>query len=514
MMRVEVIKMRILYILLLLMFMPMMVYAYNVSDLKAYYTMDSITNINNSVSILSEDVGSFDMTLYDTALSPNINSKVTSTFSGKIGNGMYVSNCYQNNCAIFTNKSADILNFNSSWSINYWIKRTTNGFNSFFEMYNYPNNLSIDTFSSSNNYYLCQQACTPDIIQIQGELRGGAQTTYNDVLSGYVPVNNTWYMITMTYDNVTRKVQTYINNDVSYNIAGDTVNATSNNDTIVANYTKIELSLDFQIIDEISIWSETLSPDDVKQLFNNDAGLSYTEILALENSSPYVDNTTFYYNVCLPNLNGTFYLCSIANATGTTVTCVNPQNITQCNASCIDTQAYYQSISHPTIVLPPFNNYNGSCTICNNSCNVNLLRTCYNDFIVQICQINDLGCYYLSTFNVCSGGQKCISGTCTFGGNSTSLTGNPTDDFLSGQGLSPNTKYLVVLIIILATIIGFTGAGFAMGASVAGFAVGVIVGFFELIIATLLGWISAWVLIVLIILSILCLIFIVIGRSG
>lgn len=71
-----------------------------------------------------------------------------------------------------------------------------------------------------------------------------------------------------------------------------------------------------------------------------------------------------------------------------------------------------------------------------------------------------------------------------------------TDEFMSGQGLSKGTKYLIVLFTVLVIIVGFTALGFAMQMIQASFIIGSIISVFALIIFTIFGWIS-WIVIVM-----------------
>ena len=75
-------------------------------------------------------------------------------------------------------------------------------------------------------------------------------------------------------------------------------------------------------------------------------------------------------------------------------------------------------------------------------------------------------------------------------------------DWLSGNGLTQNTKLLIILFTLLLTIGSFTAIGFTMNNVASGFTIGIIVGFFALIMFTVFDWIPAWILIVLIIIGI------------
>lgn len=82
-----------------------------------------------------------------------------------------------------------------------------------------------------------------------------------------------------------------------------------------------------------------------------------------------------------------------------------------------------------------------------------------------------------------------------------------TANFLSGGNLSPATKYIIVLIVMAITIGLFAFAGGTAGFVGAGFIVGTILGVFELIIFTVIGWIDVWILLTLVLVSLMLLTF-------
>lgn len=452
--------------------------AYNQNNIVAYYSFQNWTSISPGIYNIPDDANNYD--IYADA-----NDLAIASSAGLIGNGLskYLDTY---NSALYT-YGKNYSNMSTDFSIVVFAKR-----------------LSIPAYYTRIYLYNGQSTALGSMYSYNSQTHLNSLQYRNSsgnstgISGAFTWATTEWSMIAMTYDRDTNSLNASV-----FTPSG----ILSNINVTMADWDDIPLALNnFRLfllgksyIDEMSIWNETLSYEDIYFLWNNGNGLSLNDIRYYENYSIGYGTIRYLYDICLPfYTNTTLCTYAVLNYSINNLYCYNESYITVCDASCTDTQAYYNSVGG----FPPLNNYNGSCTNCSNTCDVVGEKRCYNDYISQFCfQTND-GCKGWTLLAVCPTGQVCSNGLCTYGGNETSLTGDATDDFLAGQGISPGLKYLIVLMLLFITIGAFVTIGYQMDMAKGGFIVGLILACFEVIIAVVLGWIPAWILVAMILFSI------------
>ncbi len=487
------------YMFILFLATLMSVSAYNVSDIVHYYDFETATNYTAYNLTIYDMIGNNDFIGFK-SLGGNINSFVY-TSTGLQGNGLKQEKCWNNLCDIVSTPYTE-LDENMSWSINVWYYK----YQSPYAFYPFIWIRSDKNLNDSVTEYV-------NYMRFQDGFHGHRGTYLNSTNSSLInfansvsnyAIDDEWFMATWIYDNVTENITIYVNGGIYL------MNEVANKTTL-STYTELAIGSQYVLMDEMSVWKTKLDTADLQTLFNNRFGLSFSETIIAENDTTYTENITHQYNRCLLSSNTSAYLCAdvVITYNPYTTSC-SAGNITPCgDTACNDNYDYYLSLGYS----PPFNDYNGSCLTCNNSCNTNLQLTCYNEYISQICRLDaNTGCYYLQTYEVCGVGQKCSGGYCSYAGNSTSLTGDSRDDFLTGSGLSKGTKYLIVFFVMIMLIGVFVGIGFYTGTEKMSTILGVVMSVFALIIFTTFGWIPSYIFIMLIIIALASVIFI--GFAG
>jgi hypothetical protein len=109
------------------------------------------------------------------------------------------------------------------------------------------------------------------ILNVDGDLILLKEGGSNCSTSGLSMSTGTYYMVSMTYDQTADEVVFYVNTDSETESYEGTFSAVTN--TIGARLAS-DYSFD-GLIDEVSIWSDVLTPTEIGILYNSGNGLGY-----------------------------------------------------------------------------------------------------------------------------------------------------------------------------------------------------------------------------------------------
>lgn len=546
----------LLFMPILLLFSVCFASAYDISNLKHYYSFEDV-----STSLISDSYSSSNFTL----LYSIYNSYIFT--GGLYNNGLSRTTTGGND--YFSNMT--LLN---DYSINFWFKSNGLG-GTIISLTNQSNNAQS---SNSINYQLVPTSSL------------ASQRNYSSGVTSFIISNisstTNFNMLTITWKNNTKILRIYQNGIIL--AIGNLSNGTryKNNGSLFIDQKRMQLQFSgTPIIDEMSVWNIELDEFSVSNLYNNGDGYDYNYTILGNNISPPTNiNHTFdgyYHNYCwfyincvdynvsnqvcdddvykvctlscadnfdsyasvgLENQTASFsaqcyndtsyyqypsyvgingsliynycfgeYLCKTLNVTANN-TCPDywngQPNKIDCRqqtgslvAECFDTYTYYTGLG----TYPPNNDYTGYCSECETDCLTENATSCYDINTVQRCQIYR-SCLKQFSIETCSNTQYCSLGQCikNISQSSINQVTNPctTGSYTLGCGISNGIKYIMVLITILIIIGSFTAIGYTMNMIQGSFTVGVIVAFFALIMFTVFGWLPAWILVALLIVGI------------
>jgi hypothetical protein len=257
--------------------------------------------------------------------------------------------------------------------------------------------------------------------------------------------------------------------------------------------------IDETSFDELSLWSTNLNQSHINELYNNRNGINFSTTYAnslLGGGGAGSNITSYtYYDLCI----GASTLCheyTYTNATGWNCPLAKTEN---CAIECSDTAYYWESLN----MSPASMNYSGNCSAFLFQCQNLNERSCRGTTqYASQCTAVESGNWEWLLVDTCGITESCVNGYCESILNSTGGTGTGQGDWLSGAGLTTGMKYLLVIFVIIFTIIGFGVFGATQSHIGLGFIVGIVIGAFELIIFTILGWIPVWVMIFLLLIAI------------
>lgn len=373
--------------LLVLLVMTGSVFAYNTDDLHAYYSFD-----DSNTSIIIDE--------YSTNLSIISGSGVVSG-TGIQGNAFV----WNSSATTVYNSTFSSINFTSdTWAINLWLyHNASTGTQKPFRL----GNLSSNLVSGNGLHALFVSVPSPYL-----RFRDEWNTSRNYVTGlGTALSTTSWSMLTIqhdgsgTYDIYLNGV--YLDSSASYFI----------NSSI---YYLMVGAVPFDILDEMSVWNDTLNVFDIATLYNSGNGLNYTNTLL---GSANQTNAT---PLCID----TQYLCNVPLLVGTDVYC-DVDAYEYCSGGCVNVNT--------TGTLT------GECTnTCENECMIDGYTECESLNSRQVCGNYDSdACLEWSTGYSCAIGEVCTGvGNCVTN-NGTGLSSNPSFSVISYSQSDDTTVYVI-----------------------------------------------------------------------
>lgn len=195
---------------------------------------------------------------------------MTNTASAIIGNGALFNG--SSKLSVASNASIE---FTTNFSVSLWIYQASIATNiAFINKWDYPTDASF-TLQTSNT-----DAANLRLFVADSDLDGGSNIVDT---SGANLSNGTWYHVVVVYDGTqtgnTNRAKIYVNgSDLTVNVLG-TIVASINQSVAPLNFSSWEGASRFMgngdRLDEIGVWSRSLTSAEVTQLYNGGAGLQY-----------------------------------------------------------------------------------------------------------------------------------------------------------------------------------------------------------------------------------------------
>lgn len=241
-------------------------------------------------------------------------------------------------------------------------------------------------------------------------------------------------------------------------------------------------------IDTIYVWRNSTNKE--LSIYDNMMNLIYTDYSV--NTYDDLENLIILYTIDFSS--GTYTMTYTFNRVQDTIKSTRPNIFNGMDVNTLYIQAInttLQNVEVKTFTTPtPFT------------------TTLKGNYEYLPCQYTSTGCRIVRTYNQNSNTPEltnyydyniCING---LGLNNVQSPSTGLCTNLFGCGLSDTTKYLIVLFTILVIIGGFVVIGFTTDTIKMSTVVGVVISVFAFITFTVMGWIPAWILVMLIIVAI------------